>query len=379
MIHDVDPSLNLGDITEVDIEKLPTDVGLITHGSPCQSFSVAGKQAGGDKGSGTRSSLMWNSVEIIRHCKPKLVIWENVKNVLSPKHKHNFEQYINELDMIGYNSYYKVLNAKDYGIPQNRERIYVISIHKDIDNGKFKFPEPRPLKNKLKDLLEDNVDDKYYLSDKMIKYISSKNEKWTGNNRGAFVNKTIASTLNTGEGSRRCDSSNYICDELPENANLQKFEEYVIGDFRYDEGFRPRKNGLCPCLTTKVGRASLSSNPLYVTRREEIMDKNKINKIEDLKIRKLTPKETFRLMGFSDELFNKIEGVSQTQLYKQSGNSIVTDVLFYIYIELYKAMPEIFDDLKVLSLFSGIGAFEVGLDRLYRVINLLEERKQGEK
>lgn len=379
MIHDVDPSLNLGDITQVDIEKLPTDVGLLTHGSPCQSFSAAGKQAGGDKGSGTRSSLMWNSVEIIRHCKPKLVIWENVKNVLSPKHKHNFEQYINELDMIGYNSYYKVLNAKDYGIPQNRERIYVISIRKDIDNGKFKFPEPKPLKNKLKDLLEDNVDDKYYLSDKMIRYISSKNEKWTGNNRGAFVNKTIASTLNTGEGSRRCDSSNYICDELPENANLQKFEEYVIGDFRYDEGFRPRKNGLCPCLTTKVGGASLSANPLYVTRREEIMDKNKINKIEDLKIRKLTPKETFRLMGFSDELFNKIEGVSQTQLYKQSGNSIVTDVLFYIYIELYKAIPEIFDDLKVLSLFSGIGAFEVGLDRLYRVINLLEERKQGEK
>ena len=193
------------------------------------------------------------------------------------------------------------------------------------------------------------------------------------------MNKTIASTLNTGEGSRRCDSSNYICDELSENANLQKFEEYVIGDFRYDEGFRPRKNGLCPCLTTKVGGASLSANPLYVTRREEIMDKNKINKIEDLKIRKLTPKETFRLMGFSDELFNKIEGVSQTQLYKQSGNSIVTDVLFYIYIELYKAIPEIFDDLKVLSLFSGIGAFEVGLDRLYRVINLLEERKQGEK
>ena len=382
MIHGVDPSLNLGDITQVDIEKLPTDVGLLTHGSPCQSFSAAGKQAGGDKGSGTRSSLMWNSVEIIRHCKPKLVIWENVKNVLSPKHKHNFEQYINELDTIGYNSYYKVLNAKDYGIPQNRERIYVISIRKDIDNGKFKFPEPKPLKNKLKDLLEDNVDDKYYFSDKMIRYISSKNEKWTGNNRGAFVNKTIASTLNTGEGSRRCDSSNYICDELPENANLQKFEEYVIGDFRYDEGFRPRKNGLCPCLTTKVGGASLSANPLYVTRREEIMDKNSINKIEDLKIRKLTPKETFRLMGFSDDLFDKIEGVSQTQLYKQSGNSIVTDVLFYIYIELYKAMPEIFDDLKVLSLFSGIGAFEVGLDRLYRVVNLLEDKKrekQGEK
>lgn len=108
----------------------------------------------------------------------------------------------------------------------------------------------------------------------------------------------------------------------------------------------------------------------------------KFTDIEDLCIRKLTPKECFRLMGFNDELFNKIDGISNTQLYKQSGNSIVTDILFYIYIELYKAMPEIFDDLKVLSLFSGIGAFEVGLDRLYRVINLLEDKKrekQGEK
>ena len=94
----------------------------------------------------------------------------------------------------------------------------------------------------------------------------------------------------------------------------------------------------------------------------------KFTDIEDLCIRKLTPKECFRLMGFNDELFNKIDGISNTRLYKAAGN-----------IELYKAMPEIFDDLKVLSLFSGIGAFEVGLDRLYRVINLLEERKQGEK
>lgn len=186
MIHDVNPNLNLGDVTQVDIEKLPTDVGLLTHGSPCQSFSAAGKQAGGDKGSGTRSSLMWNSVEIIRHCKPKLVIWENVKNVLSSKHKHNFEQYINELDVIGYNSYYKVLNAKDYGIPQNRERIYVISIRKDIDNGKFKFPDPKPLKTRLKDLLDDEVDEKYYLSKKMINYIASPNKKWTGNNGGGL-------------------------------------------------------------------------------------------------------------------------------------------------------------------------------------------------
>lgn len=380
MIHDVDPSLNLGDITQVDEKKL-NDFDLMTWGFPCTDLSVVGKQKGfiDENGNKTRSGMYYEGIRILREKKPKLSIIENVKALTSKKFAKEFQMILDDLDEAGYNTYYKILNAKDYGIPQNRERVFIISIRKDIDNGKFKFPDPKPLKTRLKNLLDDEVNEKYYLSKKMINYITSSNKKWAGSNGRAYVNKSIASTLNTGEGSRRCDASNYICDELPENANLQKFEEYVIGDFRYDEGFRPRKNSLCPCLTTKVGGASLSANPLYVTRREEIMDKNKINKIEDLKIRKLTPKETFRLMGFSDDLFNKIEGVSQTQLYKQSGNSIVTDVLFYIYIELYKAMPEIFNDLKVLSLFSGIGAFEVGLDRLYRVINLLEERKQGEK
>lgn len=105
-IHGVDESLNLGDITQVDIEGLPTDVDLITHGSPCQSFSISGKQHGGEKGSGTRSSLLWNSVEIINHCKPKFVIWENVKNVLSKKHKPVFDSYIDEMKNSGYNTYY---------------------------------------------------------------------------------------------------------------------------------------------------------------------------------------------------------------------------------------------------------------------------------
>lgn len=105
-IHDVGDGLNLGDITQVDIDKLPTNVDLITSGSPCQSFSVAGKQHGGVKGSGTRSSLLWNHVEIIRHCKPKFVIWENVKNVLSKKHKPVFDTYVDEMKNMGYNTYY---------------------------------------------------------------------------------------------------------------------------------------------------------------------------------------------------------------------------------------------------------------------------------
>lgn len=145
------------------------DVDLIMHGSPCQDFSLAGKQAGGDKGSGTRSSLMYETVRIVESLKPKYVIWENVRNLLSKKHKHNFINYINSLNDIGYNSYYEVLNAKDYGIPQRRERVFTVSIRKDIDKSSFLFPEKEELKLKLIDLLEKEVDEKYYLSDEQIK------------------------------------------------------------------------------------------------------------------------------------------------------------------------------------------------------------------
>ena len=101
-------------------------VDLIMHGSPCQDFSLAGKQAGGDEGSGTRSSLMYETVRIVEKLKPKYVIWENVKNVISKKHIHNFNNYIERMCELGYTSYYQVLNAKDYGIPQNREREYLL-------------------------------------------------------------------------------------------------------------------------------------------------------------------------------------------------------------------------------------------------------------
>lgn len=162
-VHGVDENLNLGDITKIDINNLPLDIDLITHGSPCQDFSIAGKGKGADEGTGTRSSLMWNTVAICEHCKPKYVIWENVKNVLSKKHRHNFDKYLDEMDRIGYKNHYKVLNSKDYGVPQNRERIFVVSIRKDIEK-KFEFPEPFDNGIRLKDILESEVDKKYYIT-----------------------------------------------------------------------------------------------------------------------------------------------------------------------------------------------------------------------
>ena len=192
-------------------------IDLIMHGSPCQDFSVAGKNKGGNKDSGTRSSLMYETVRIVGKLKPKYVIWENVKNLLSKKHIHNFNAYLEKMEELGYHSYYQVLNSKDYGIPQNRDRVFTISIRKDI-NKIFTFPQKQELKLKLKDLLEDKVDEKYYLSEKMINYISKKGTA-TFKNPDCRINLDIARPLTT-DPNKRAGTTNYICDELPDNYDL---------------------------------------------------------------------------------------------------------------------------------------------------------------
>lgn len=152
-----------------DITKWDKDIecDLIMHGSPCQDFSVAGRGAGGDKDSGTRSSLMYETLRIVEKIKPKYVIWENVKNLLSKKHRHNFEAYIQAMYDLGYTSHWQVLNAKDYGVPQNRERVFTVSIAAGYP-GDFEWPEKQELTVKLKDILEDEVDEKFYLTDKQV-------------------------------------------------------------------------------------------------------------------------------------------------------------------------------------------------------------------
>lgn len=184
-IHNVSEDKNLWDVSKVDTSEL-SDIDLLTHGSPCQDFSVAGNQKGGDKDSGTRSSLMWHTVRIVNDTKPKYVLWEQVPNILSDKHRHNFDKYLDKMESMGYNNYYKKLNSKDFGVPQNRVRLFTISIRKDIDDGNFKMPVS-PAENQmslfrdveeyeddvefkvLKDVLEDEVDEKYYLSDEYLK------------------------------------------------------------------------------------------------------------------------------------------------------------------------------------------------------------------
>lgn len=496
---------------------------MICGGSPCQDFSVAGKQKGSvwtckecgheynpltvhwnerdkcpncgseniDK---TRSSLLVEYLRVVRANKPNFGIYENVKNIVGKQFKDTtFKLFTDELEEYGYNVYWKVLNAKNYGIPQNRERVYLLFIKKDLDNGKFKFPEPFDNGLRLKDLLEDEVDDKFYISDEKVeRFITNLNDKNSllydpcqvkreGKSReyseyaptltsrdykdprlvnenvvrqvgnisdcnGAWDNPQVgrvydvsgcSPTLNTCSGgghepkvitglvknqgeqfAKETDCANTLLARDYKgfgNQEMNYVTENNVKEIGYikktEDGKKHQSNtvydsdhigrSLCACdykspmmvnikqatkqgyIECEVGGVADLSYPDSKTRRGRVQDNGNISptitatetgicRIESpIRIRKLTPKECFRLMGFSDENFDAAQkvGISNSQLYKQAGNSIVVDVLYYIYVELYKAMPYLFDNLKLSSFFSGIGAFEIALDRLYKDIN----------
>jgi len=172
ILHNVSEDLNLQDVTKIDTSLLKDkDINLITYGFPCQDISTAGKMRGlfDENGKPTRSGLFFEALRIINDLKPNICIAENVKALCSKRFKKQFDLIISSLNDVGYNSYYDVLNATDYNLPQNRERIFIVSIRKDIDNGLFKFPDKQELKIKLQDLLSDEVDQKYYCKDEISK------------------------------------------------------------------------------------------------------------------------------------------------------------------------------------------------------------------
>ena len=162
-IHGVPESLNLGDITKIDETALPKGIDLITYGFPCQDISVQGSMTGlfNADGSRTRSGLFFDALRIIQEVKPRYAIAENVKNLTSPRFKKQFGTVLQCLGAAGYNNYWKVVNAKDCGVPQNRERVIIVSIRKDIDVGLFKFPDSVPLTEKMEDILENGRDESF--------------------------------------------------------------------------------------------------------------------------------------------------------------------------------------------------------------------------
>lgn len=368
-IHNVTPDLNLDDITKIDLDNLPQNIDLLTHGSPCQSFSVAGKGGGGDKDSNTRSSLMWNSVEIIRRVLPKTVIWENVKNVLSVTHKHNFDLYIEELNQLGYTSHYKVLNAKNYGVPQNRERIFIVS---QLNPTPFKFPEPTESSLRLIDFLDIEVEERFYIetaeTKALIKNMVENNYQSNGESKIQKVGNIypsggqngnildaegISPTLSSGQGvvgngigsnnapKVLIDTNKLILDGTLFGGKWDKINESCRRVYSAD--------GLAPTIHTCAGgntepKVGYDAAILRYTRNEygkqirkayenkETTEKRsnmrelqprpdnlcntltpvqkdnllpEMSNVPNYRVRKLIPKECWLLMGFSEEDYNK--------------------------------------------------------------------------
>lgn len=202
---------NYGDLTKIDWSKVP-DFDLLFYSTPCQSISAAGLQHGFEEGSGTRSSIIWNVRDAVKAKRPKFLCLENVKAMVSKKFIGTFNLWQNELERLGYASFTKVLNARDYGVPQNRERVFMISIHMEGLEGLagrvwYNFPKPFKLERRLKDVLEEKVDEKYYLSDKMLEYFKKVNDdKSHGHNFTPTDGGGTAFALRTKPGQRVDDN-----------------------------------------------------------------------------------------------------------------------------------------------------------------------------
>ena len=408
MVNQCDESLNLRDVRTVTAETVRDQhVDLITYGFPCQDISIAGKQQGfiNDSGESTRSGLFFEALRIIKELRPRYAIAENVKALTSTKFKNEFATVLSSLEEAGYNNYWRVLNAKDYGIPQNRERVFIVSIRRDADEGDFQFPEKEPLMLRLRDMLEpaESVDEKYYLSTERggVRRLIAELEARYGLSDVARTGETpvlcqigniakdpnrehiqdriydpsgLAPTLNTVGGGNL--EPKITIDGLTRDVQCQRARVFnpnglsatitatdykeppqisVIGQLKGGEKGRvvdrdgigytltateykdPLKiaepviigsmqahaavktDGICPTLTEAMGMGG-GQVPVHTY---------------GVRIRKLTPRECWRLMGFLDDEFDRVRGISNSQLYKQAGNSIVVNVLSALLSQLF--------------------------------------------
>lgn len=342
-IHNVDESLNYGDITKIDETKLPKDIDLIFYGFPCQDISLAGKQKGlfNEDGSQTRSGLFFDALRIIEATQPRVAIAENVRNLTGNTFKEEFEIVLNSLKQAGYNNYWKVLNAKNFGVPQNRERVFIVSIRKDIDNGAFEFPLGFPLTKKLKHILEDEVDEKFFYDKEAISNIVN------------FKNDVIEVKQATKKGYAEAVEGDSVNFEQPNS----KTRRGRVGKQVAQTLTTSPQQGVVlmnsKAVVQKVGRINSSQDGVVVSV-EGISPThtaghgNTPKILCGLRIRKLTPKECWRLMKFDDEDFEKArhrmneqcykgKDKSSSQLYKQAGNSIVVPVLEHIFRKLIES------------------------------------------
>lgn len=261
---------NYGDISKIDWGSVP-DFDFLTYSFPYTDMSTAGQQKGLAEGSGTRSSLLWECRKSIEAKRPKYLLMENVKNLVSKKFTPYLKEWIRFLEGQGYSNYTKVLNAKDFGVPQNRERVFMVSILGEVS---FHFPKPFTLEKRLKDVLEKDVDESFYLSEKVVNTFLARNEKNKAKGNGFKFEPTtgdvIASTIDTHSNDRDCN--NYV---------------YVVGNTNPSghgmNGNVFDSNGLCSTLTTNKGEGPriLESVPTGFSSKEKKYGNKRVQSLVD--------------------------------------------------------------------------------------------------
>lgn len=364
---------NYGDISKINPSELP-NFDLFTYSFPCQDISICGKKKGFAKGSDTRSSLLWECERIIAGKRPKYLLMENVKNLVGKNNLPHFKEWLKILEDMGYKNYWKVLDGKDYGVPQHRERVFCVSILNPSKD--FIFPKKEPLNIKLRDILEGHVDEKFYLNQKQVERIKMstynvskrrvQEKDWSDTLCARDYkdpkcvkvwldkqqNDNGADSLPSDEKivcEQRCDEGlrffkNNICGTIratnsggdkrilePDKRTHNENDSKVIQIGQFDTPTRKNssryrvydKDGISPCLSC-MGGGGLS--PHVISAKEEFG-----------RIRKLTPRECWRLMGFSDNDIDKAfsGGCSNSQLYKQAGNGIIVTVLERIFANMF--------------------------------------------
>lgn len=313
---------------------------LLTYSFPCQDLSNAGKGRGMEKGSGTRSGLLWEVERLLDECTelPQVLLMENVPQVHSVKNKEHFDKWIDFLESKGYSNYWQDLNSKDYGIPQSRNRCYMVSI---LGEHSFEFPKPIPLDYRLGDLLDEEVDKRYYLTEERCHRIANWNaqqnplERVNGKGsicptltaRGAGEYHSgmvlISPHLETTSNLRGTILQREVCEKALDLTKPYQMIDYTYSNSRLseiDSGKLKVKNA-----SDKNIACTLTCSPFNFGIR-----------IPNDMFRVPTPCECWRLMGFDDDDFNRAAAVcDEKELYKQAGNSIVVNVLMAIFKELF--------------------------------------------
>jgi DNA (cytosine-5)-methyltransferase 1 len=319
--YEIDESKWYDDVKDINGKKYRDKVDLLVGGTPCQSFSMVGKRRGLED---TRGTLFYDFARVVKDSQPKVFIFENVKGLISHDKGVTFDVIKSTFNRLKYKYFYQVLNAKNYGMPQHRERIFVVGFRDE--STRFDFPDKIGLESKMQDFLEDYIDSKYYLKEKGVKFVTSSKNR---NKRYTQINGDIALCQKANQ------QFNWHGDFVFENKPNQEYDEFIFDVNEVEEKYYLSDKVRNYVLASGTKNFKTSTKTDLEVARPLLQSMHKMHRAgvdnyvthDKGRIRKLTPRECLRLMGFRDD-FNQV--VSDTQMYRQAGNSIVVDVLIAI-------------------------------------------------